>query len=360
MSHVFKFGFGGEDIDIGEDPIEQQDGEHPTTELPIRPKGKEAAASPQAGLLKKYGLGETALSQLPSSISYNIIQVPTRKGEYIELGRREYFDIRAQWLAEQPMYTDASLAFPSATHDVVPEVYEGGLKTWEGSFDLACYLSTHLYYFLDFMLGCGTALPSLTLLYHLLSTPPEEDPPRRTFVFGDLNPAVIDLATLPNLVLTYASQRGLIPHNPGDLDIDPSLVSSFKHALEERNIDLQAVVGGWCSDYASLALWDTLPGTVLLLAAETIYSLSSTRAFTETVVDIMHRSKKRGDVAQALVAAKKVYFGVGGGVDEFLKELDERGGKGTLVWETGEKARGVTRCIVETKLKDRSFLQTEE
>lgn len=179
-------------------------------------------------------------------------------------------------------------------------------------------------------------------------------------MFGDLNPAVIDLTTLPNLVLTYASQRGLIPQNPGDLDINPSLVSSFKDALEERNTDLQAVVGSWFSDYASLALRDTLPGTVLILAAETIYSPSSTRAFTETVVDIMRQSKERGDAVQALVAAKKVYFGVGGGVDEFLKELNDRGGKGTLVWETGEKARGVTRCIVETKLKDDSFLKTEE
>lgn len=49
------------------------------------------------------------------------------------------------------MDPDAPLAFPSVTHDVVPEVYEGGLKTWEGSFDLACYLSTHLGLFLDFM-----------------------------------------------------------------------------------------------------------------------------------------------------------------------------------------------------------------
>ncbi|KAL8643170.1 MAG: hypothetical protein Q9228_000232 [Teloschistes exilis] len=360
MSHAFKFGFGGEDID--DDSIEQDD-EHPipepTTEVPTSRKGKEVAASTQTELLK-YGLGETALSQLPSTLSYNIIQVPTSKGAYIELGRREYFDIRTQWLAERPMDPDAPLAFPSVTHDVVPEVYEGGLKTWEGSFDLACYLSTHLGLFLDLMLGCGTALPSLTLLYHLLSTPPVENPPRRTFVFGDLNPAVIDLATLPNLVLTYATQRGLIPLNPGDLDIDPSLVSSFEAALEERNIDLQAVVGSWCSDYASLALWDTLPGRVLILAAETIYSPSSTCAFTKTVMDIMRRSKKRGEAVQALVAAKKVYFGVGGGVDEFLKELDERGGKGTLVWETGEKARGVTRCIVETKLKDHSFLKTEE
>lgn len=76
-------------------------------------------------------------------------------------------------------------------------------------------------------------------------------------------------------------------------------------------------------------------------------------------MDIIRRSNKRGEAVQALVAAKKVYFGVGGGVDEFLKELDERGGKGTLVWETGEKARGVTRCIVETKSKDHSFLKTE-
>ncbi|KAI4259688.1 MAG: hypothetical protein LQ352_000621 [Teloschistes flavicans] len=325
MSQAFRFGFGGEDID--EDPTDQD--------------------------------GENALRRLPSTISYNIIQVPTANGTYIHLGRREYFDIRTQWLAEQPMDPDAPVPFPGVTHDVVPEVYEGGLKTWEGSFDLACFIGTHIGVFSEYMLGCGTALPSLTLLYHLLSTPSVDNPPRRTFVFGDLNPAVIDLATLPNLILTYATQDGLIPLHPCDLDIEPSLISSFQNALKERNIDLQAVVGTWSSDYASLALRDNSAGRVLILAAETIYSLSSARAFTKTVVDIMRLGKERGETVEALVAAKKVYFGVGGGVDEFSKELNECGGESTLIWETGEKSRGVTRCIVETKLKGQSNQETE-
>ena len=48
-----------------------------------------------------------------------------------------------------------------------------------------------------------------------------------------------------------------------------------------------------------------------------------------------------------MVAAKKVYFGVGGGIDEFLKVLNELGGKGAMVWES--KDEGVSRVIVEIR-----------
>lgn len=49
------------------------------------------------------------------------------------------------------------------------------------------------------------------------------------------------------------------------------------------------------------------------------------------------------------MAAKKVYFGVGGGVDEFLGVLSGRGGQGRVIWETDGVGSGVERCIVEVK-----------
>ena len=49
---------------------------------------------------------------------------------------------------------------------------------------------------------------------------------------------------------------------------------------------------------------------------------------------------------RALIAAKRVYFGVGGGVDEFLRVLGEMGGRGKVVWETGPES-GVGRVILE-------------
>jgi hypothetical protein len=45
----------------------------------------------------------------------------------------------------------------------------------------------------------------------------------------------------------------------------------------------------------------------------------------------------------ALVASKKVYFGVGGGVIEFLEELDKYNSSAEVVWE----GRQVGRVILK-------------
>ena len=46
---------------------------------------------------------------------------------------------------------------------------------------------------------------------------------------------------------------------------------------------------------------------------------------------------------QALVASKKVYFGVGGGVVEFLAELAKHHHQGEIVWEGGQVGRVIIR-----------------
>jgi hypothetical protein len=43
------------------------------------------------------------------------------------------------------------------------------------------------------------------------------------------------------------------------------------------------------------------------------------------------------------VAAKKVYFGVGGGVTEFLSELSKHNRIGQIVWEGGQVSRVIIR-----------------
>jgi protein-histidine N-methyltransferase len=57
------------------------------------------------------------------------------------------------------------------------------------------------------------------------------------------------------------------------------------------------------------------------MASETIYSPSSLPAFSETLLSLLRRSNTDSAKSRALIAAKKVYFGVGGGVDEFLSVL---------------------------------------
>ena len=51
--------------------------------------------------------------------------------------RRDLFDARFQLLAQG---RDEQAALVDAPADLVPGVYEGGLKTWECSLDLAAYL----------------------------------------------------------------------------------------------------------------------------------------------------------------------------------------------------------------------------
>jgi protein-histidine N-methyltransferase len=51
--------------------------------------------------------------------------------------RRDLFDARFQLLAQG---SDEQAALVDAPADLVPGVYEGGLKTWECALDLAAYL----------------------------------------------------------------------------------------------------------------------------------------------------------------------------------------------------------------------------
>ena len=93
------------------------------------------------------------LDALPSFISYSplIISLSSleRTGS-VTLARRDLFDARFQLISEDvgedPGSRDdmrdrtRSLDLLDAPSDLVPGVYEGGLKTWECSLDLVDYL----------------------------------------------------------------------------------------------------------------------------------------------------------------------------------------------------------------------------
>lgn len=84
----------------------------------------------------------------------------------------------------------------------------------------------------------------------------------------------------------------------------------------------------------------------LVLASETIYSPSSLGIFTKLVYDVLSEEDAIGPGRrEAFVAAKKVYFGVGGGVAEFEEELKRLGGKATTVLDV--KGAGVGRVVLE-------------
>ena len=80
--------------------------------------------------------------------------IPLSSSESVTLARRDLFDARFQLISEgatdepegsrpsDSAFENKNLAleFLDAPSDLVPGVYEGGLKTWECSLDLANYL----------------------------------------------------------------------------------------------------------------------------------------------------------------------------------------------------------------------------
>ena len=98
---------------------------------------------------------------LPPKISYSCLQIPitshSQSGSAnVTIYRRDLFDARFQLLSQDSQdagndseeannsNSQTALQFLEAPSDLVAGVYEGGLKTWECSFDLVDYLDSHL------------------------------------------------------------------------------------------------------------------------------------------------------------------------------------------------------------------------
>lgn len=241
--------------------------------------------------------------------------------------------------------------------DLKPNFYEGGFKTWECSLDLADVLlssfagigaggeeeeeeSVHVV-----ELGCGTAVPSLMLFARILksslTTTDSSEKRRYRFTMADYNSTVLRMVTFTNFLLTWwinspASPKGTTTievGEEGELDIDAMLLDTFQADLERRGIGIEFISGGWSAEFVRLALDSSrqqdagVSSSTLILASETIYSPSSLGVFSETLLELLRKSGREcspKNKSTALIAAKKVYFGVGGGVDEFLQVLDQQ------------------------------------
>lgn len=168
----------------------------------------------------------------------------------------------------------------------------------------------------------------------------------------DYNPSVLHLSTVPNLLLGWATNLDIQPPSSGDLEVTQDLQQRFTDSLTRLGINISAVSGGWCPALVELISLQhppskgrVVPCDTLILASETIYSPSTIRLFTSTLLTLLKATEEQGGRSLALIAAKKVYFGVGGGVDEFLTVLDEMGGEATVVWES--EGEGVGRVVLE-------------
>ena len=193
------------------------------------------------------------------------------------------------------------------------------------------------------------------MVFHLLlkSSLPSRGPVH--FTLADYNQSVLELATMPNLLLTWHFARSWVaPPLVGDLEITPDLLSCFLDDLSSKNIHVSGISGAWNHAFNNLIrpfdhLQRQRATETIVLASETIYSPASIRAFSDTLLSVLGQGKASGGTAIAFIAAKRIYFGVGGGVDEFLGILEELGAEAKTVWE-GEDT-GVGRIIMQVTKK---------
>lgn len=222
-------------------------------------------------------------------------------------------------------------------------------------------------------LGCGTALPSLALFQWALHSRAQtakgsqEDRVPLILTLADYNPSVLQLVTMPNLLLAWAlHQRNYdqlvqeaLSSTEGELEITEQVIDSFKSFLTSASINLSFISGGWSPELVDLIYSSSasLPsGTVgsgalqtLIMGAETIYSPFALSSFTDTLLAILRREREAGPSRQAtaIIAAKRLYFGVGGSLDDFVDKMRDLGAGVSMVREETEGVRrGVVECVL--------------
>lgn len=138
-----------------------------------------------------------------------------------------------------------------------------------------------------------------------------------------------------------------------DLEITRELTDRFICDLTDQNIRVTAISGAWGPEFVDLLPRvqgdENKQAATMILASETIYALPTLKPFTETLVSIMRTALKDGASASGLVAVKQIYFGVGGGVEDFVRELRRNGGESEILWE--KEGVGMGRVILEVKMR---------
>ena len=148
-----------------------------------------------------------------------------------------------------------------------------------------------------------------------------------------------------------------------EIELTPELLSEFKSSLTSLHITIRFFHGSWTTLAASFATTMRAPlesyrdndpsrpvqepsAFDIVLTSETIYRPKCLPSLLSLLYQASNpRSAKAASLC--LVAAKVVYFGVGGGISEFLRALEEGNGWGKGEVETVWKEdRGVARQIM--------------
>jgi protein-histidine N-methyltransferase len=272
-------------------------------------------------------------------------------GSEFKIPRRELWDVRMQLMAEDEGGSGAEGMVGLGKDDVKTGVYEGGFKSWESSVDVVRVLASrqdrwdHGGNVLE--LGCGTALPSLAILQWAMESKGGIGEGLH-LALADYNPSVLQLVTVPNLVLSWSqiAMKGEWEEE-GELEIDEGLKEAILGSWATHRIKFSFFSGAWSPEFVGLVGKNigSSSGKLMIIGAETIYSPFALKSFAETLLDLM--ALVGAEEKAALVAAKKVYFGVGGSMEDFCEMVRT---KGASVEQIREESDGVRRTVVEVKM----------
>lgn len=198
--------------------------------------------------------------------------------------------------------------------DLVPGVYEGGLKVWESSVDLVRHLRQHSAmrpHHRVLELGCGHGLPGIYALQQGAAS----------VTFSDLNEEVLREVTGPNIVLNS--------ENTATLSARVVLVSGdWEAASQVLNLHAPAVYD-------------------VIVSAETFY----TPLVTEKLLRTIHlHLAQQPPGALAIVAGKRYYFGTGGSMVDLMARASALGFQARVVASV-EDGKSNIRDLVELKWK---------
>lgn len=301
-------------------------------------------------------------------ISFEEIMVPqlnSPNNTQIPLYRRELFDIKHQLMSEDGETNIANTELDILMNeDLRKNVYEGGLKSWECSIDLVSLLSEKFQltkelnfeqYNCMIELGCGTALPTEYILNEYLK---QDLNSGLTLILADYNSSALRLASLPNLIITWIkgtlSVEQLTKYQPENITMDHNeeimftedLLNAFYDDVRQRNISIVLISGSWGRKFSNIvhdnlrSIQDLTNKSLLILTSETIYQPDHLPTITETLIDLHNNAPF--ERVNSIVAAKDIYFGVGGSLIEFEKYLTNK----SIQFTTTKINAGLKRSIV--------------
>lgn len=229
----------------------------------------------------------------------------------------------------------------SSHSDLIPGVYEGGLKIWECTFDLIDYFSEAEIQFTDktvLDLGCGAGLLGIVALKGKAEK----------VHFQDYNSTVIDEITLPNAVANCINEgSGMGSGGDGKMSAPPSKRPKKAECSPDALTKCRFFSGEW-SEVSQLLLNSnkTFSKYDIILTSETIYNPDYYGALHDTLAQLLDKN------GRVYLASKAHYFGVGGGIYLFEKFVEERKVFRTSIVKIINK--GLQRCIMEMAFKDSS------